>query len=127
MWIAPTSSSSSACVSRTWSGSASRKSRKTDSGSTGIRQEPHCCGSFVFLIKVITFYSLQFLNIPIRYRCSYHLRIAFFTFTINYHISAIVFSHSTKFVFRFLSIPIGSTTNAYFTIWNVLFMSFIIS
>ena len=51
----------------------------------------------------------------------------FFTFTINYHISAIVFSHSTKLVFCFLSIPIGSTTNAYFTIWNVLFMSFIIS
>lgn len=33
MWIAPTLSNSSACESRTWSGSASKNSGRTDAGS----------------------------------------------------------------------------------------------
>ena len=46
MSIAPTSLNSSACERGTWSGSASKKSKRTDSGFPGIRQEPHCCGSW---------------------------------------------------------------------------------
>lgn len=45
MWIAPTSSSSSACTRGTWSGSASKKYRRINSGIPEIRQEPLQCGS----------------------------------------------------------------------------------
>lgn len=56
MSIAPTSSNSSGYENRTWSGSASKKSRRTDSGApendSGWRCDSRCLQDYSFCCRI---------------------------------------------------------------------------